>query len=107
MGAPSGSTPKTWVVGANALDRCSNARDQPPASDRHDYSGGVRQIFHDLEADGALTCDDIRIVKRWHVYVTVRLLFGSHALEQGNMIGVQDDLQRHSPGCSPPWSPGQ
>src|SRR5918997_240631 len=63
-GAPRRLHPDHCDVRALALDRGGYPAEQPAPTGAHQHRGHVRHLLQDLQADGALTGDDVRMVER-------------------------------------------
>jgi hypothetical protein len=65
-GAHRTSSPAARLARASApgLDRRRDAGEQPAAADRHQHQVNFRQVRDDLQADGALPGDHVRVVER-------------------------------------------
>ena len=87
------------ACGVQALDRTGDTRDEPATAHGDDHGLGMLELVHDLQADGALSRDDVLVVIGMHEG-GARLLLQAHGLVVCVIVDAGDEahLRSQAPG---------
>ena len=93
-------TPITRRDGFHGLGRQGDTGDEAAAGERHHQTFDVRPLFHDLQAQGALSRDHIGMIERRQHH---HALLGDQAvdLDLGVVLGLTDDAHLGTQGLDP------